>query len=293
MAGDNQAEYQGKHDEYFAKTPGKRFQIIFCGPLLNYILGFLFFWLIFFIGYPTLTSKVGGLIDGYGAQAAGLKVADNILAVDGREVSSWEGLQRAIRERKVKSSVELRVLRDKQELKFTVPIKDKLLDDQLGQKQAQGIIGISPFDEIIEVRHGFLESAGYGFKKTIDLTVMTYTGLFRLVTGKMSMRDSMTGPLGIFFITSKAAKLGWIALIHLIAVLSVSLAIFNLLPLPILDGGHLFLLGLEKIRKKALGVKAEEMINNIGFSLMIALALFVTYNDIIRLYADKLSKAVK
>jgi regulator of sigma E protease len=78
---------------------------------------------------------------------------------------------------------------------------------------------------------------------------------------------------------------------HLIVVLSISLAIFNLLPLPILDGGHIFLLGLEKLRKKALSVKAEQVINNIGFTLMITIALLVTYNDILRLYGDKLSKA--
>ncbi len=288
MAGDSQAEYQGKQDEYFSKPPGKRFQIIFCGPLLNYILGFLFFWMIFFIGYPTLTTKVGGLVDGYGAKSAGLAVADQILAIDGQPVGTWEDLQRLIRVRKLSSSVTLKVLRDNQELTFNVPIRDKLFDDSLGQKRSFGIIGISPADEIIEVRHGFLDSAYRGVKKTIDLTVLTYAGLWRLATGKMSMRDSMTGPLGIFFITSRAAKLGWIAVFHLVAVLSVSLGIFNLLPLPILDGGHLFLLGLEKIRKKALGVKAEDMINNIGFSLMIALALFVTYNDIIRLYANKL-----
>ena len=292
MAGDNQLEYHGKSDEYFAKSPGKRFQIIFFGPLLNYVLGFLFFWLIFFVGYPSLTTKVGGLVDGYGAKAAGLQVADKILSVDGHKVDLWEDLQLAVRDRKTKSSVRLEVLRNNQELKFDVPIKDKVLDDQLGEKRVLGIIGISPFDEIIEVKHGFFESVYLGLKKTVNLTSMTYIGLWRLVSGKMSMRDSMTGPLGIFFITSKAAKLGLIAVMHLIAVLSVSLAIFNLLPLPILDGGHLFLLGLEKLRKKALGIKAEEVINNIGFSLMIALALFVTYNDVMRLYGDKISKMV-
>jgi len=292
MAGDNQAEVQGKPDEYFAKTPGRRFQIIFFGPFLNYVLGFLFFWLIFFIGYPSLTSKVGGLIDGYGAKSAGLELGDKISEVDGTKVDIWEDLQQAIRDRKTSSNVELKVLRGNQELKVNVAIKDKVLDDQLGQKRALGIIGISPFDEIIEIKHGFWESAYLGFKKTLSLTAMTYEGLWRLASGKMSMKDSMTGPLGIFFITSKAAKLGLVALLHLVAVLSVSLAIFNLLPLPILDGGHIFLLGLEKLRKKALGVKAEEIINNVGFSLMIALALLVTYNDIIRLYGDKISKIV-
>lgn len=292
MAGDSQAEYQGKPDEYLSKACGKRFQIIFFGPFLNYVLGFLFFWSILFIGYPTLTSKVGALMDGYGAKAAGLQVGDSIIAVDGNKVSLWDELQRQIQERKNKSSVELNVLRGNQELKFNVAIKDKVLDSQLGEKRALGIIGISPFDEVVEVKHGFFESAWLGLQKTVNLTIMTYKGLWMLASGKMSMRDSMTGPLGIFFITSNAAKLGIIAVMHLIAVLSVSLAIFNLLPLPILDGGHLFLLGLEKLRKKALGIRAEEVVNNIGFTLIISLALFVTYNDIVRLYGDKISKLV-
>jgi regulator of sigma E protease len=292
MAGDAQSEYKGEGYEYLSKAPGKRFQIIFFGPFLNYVLGFLFFWAILFVGYPSLTAKVGGLIDGYGAQAAGMLIGDKIIAVDGHKVDIWEDLQHQIQVRKSKENVELLILRDNQELKLNVLIKDKVLDDQLGEKRALGIIGISPFDEIIEVRHGFFESAYLGFNKTVNLTTMTYQALWRLVSGKMSMRDSMTGPLGIFFITSKAAKLGIIAVMHLIAVLSVSLAIFNLLPLPILDGGHLFLLGLEKLRKKALGIKAEEVINNVGFTLMILLALFVTYNDILRLYGDKISKMV-
>ncbi len=290
MAGDSQTEYKGKPDEYFSKSIGRRFQIIFFGPLLNYLLGFLFFWCILFVGYPTLTTKVGGLIDGYGAKEAGLAVGDKVIVIDGKSVNLWDDMQRQIQKRKVRESVELSVLRDNQELKFKVLIKDKIMDDELGEKRSLGIIGIAPFDEIVEVRHGFFESAYLGIKKTIDLTVMTYKGLWRLVSGKMSMRDSMTGPLGIFFITSKTAKLGIIAVMHLIAVLSVSLAIFNLLPLPILDGGHIFLLGLEKLRKKALGIKAEQVINNVGFTLMITIALLVTYNDILRLYGDKISK---
>ena len=76
MSGDSQAEYKKLDYEYFSKAPGKRFQIIFFGPFLNYILGFLFFWFILFAGYPSLTTKVGGLIDGYGAKEAGLAVGD-------------------------------------------------------------------------------------------------------------------------------------------------------------------------------------------------------------------------
>jgi len=291
MAGDSRWEYKGGGDEYFSKSIGGRFQIIFMGPFLNYLLGFLFFWCIFFIGYPSLTNKVGGLIDGYGAKEAGLAVGDKIVSVSGKKVDLWDDLHQEIQRKKSSESVELEVLRDNQLLKFKVLIKNKVLNDGLGQSRSSGIIGISPFDEVVEVRHGFLESAYLGFKKTVNLTVMTYKGLWRLASGRMSMRDSMTGPLGIFFITSKTAELGWPALLHLIAVLSVSLAIFNLLPLPILDGGHIFLLGLEKLRKKALSIKAEGVINNIGFAMMITIALLVTYNDILRIYGDKISRA--
>jgi regulator of sigma E protease len=292
MAGDSLGECKGGSDEYFSKSPGKRFQIIFCGPLLNYILGFLFFWLILFVGYPTLTTKVGGLIDGYGAQAAGIKIADKIIAINGQEVNSWEDLQNQIQQNKNNDSIKLSLIRNDKRMEFNVGIKSKVLDDQLGEKKILGIIGITPFDEVVEIRHGLIESAYLGLKKTLDLTLMTYKGIWRLASGKMSMRDSMTGPLGIFFITSKAAQLGIIAVMHLIAVLSVSLAVFNLLPLPILDGGHIFLLGLEKLRKKTLSIKVEQVVNNIGVSLMITLALFVTYNDILRLYGEKISKLI-
>ncbi len=292
MAGDNLVECKGRKDEYFSKSPGVRFQIIFCGPLLNYILGFLFFWLILFVGYPTLTAKVGGLIDGYGAQAAGIKIEDKIIAINGQEVNSWEDLQNQIQQNRNNESIKLSLIRNDKRMEFIVGIKSKVLDDQLGGKKILGIIGITPFDEVVEVRHGLIASAYLGLKKTFDLTLMTYKGIWRLASGKMSMRDSMTGPLGIFFITSKAAKLGIIAVMHLIAVLSVSLAVFNLLPLPILDGGHIFLLGLEKLRKKTLSIKVEQIVNNIGVSLMITLALFVTYNDILRLYGEKISKLV-
>ncbi len=128
MAGDNLAECLGNSDEYFSKSPGKRFKIIFSGPLLNYILGFLFFWVILFVGYPTLTTKVGGLIDGYGAQVAGIQVADKIIAIDGQKVDTWEDLQYQIQKNKTKDSVGLSLIRDDKKMEFNVAIKSKVLD---------------------------------------------------------------------------------------------------------------------------------------------------------------------
>ena len=290
LAGDNLEEYKGSSDEYLSKTPKQRAAIIFFGPLLNYILGFLFFWLIFFLGYPTLTSKVGGLIDGLGAKDAGIQVGDKIIAVDGKKVEFWEELQKIIQSKKTGAVVRLSILRDNKEYPIDVKIKEKELDTPLGQKRSVGLIGITPQDEIVIVKHGIIKSFILGINKTVELTIMTYKALWRIITGRLALRESVTGPLGIFYITSQAARLGVIAVLQLIAILSVSLAIFNLLPLPILDGGHILLLAIEKIRGKAISLKTERIITRIGLTLIISLAIIVTYNDLLRFFGDKISK---
>lgn len=290
LAGDTLEEYKGKSFEYFYQPPGKRFWIILFGPLLNYVLGFLFFWFIFFIGYPTLTTKVGGLLDGFGAKQAGIRMGDKILAVDGKKVNYWEDLQKIIQSKKDATLVKLSILRNNKELSIDVNIKEREFNDLLGKKRNVGLLGITPQDEFVKVRYGLWRSSILSWNKTWYLTTMTYEALGRMLTGKLSMRESLTGPLGIFFITSKAASLGIIALLHLIAVLSISLAIFNLLPLPVLDGGHILLLAIEKIRGKTLSLKAERIIIQLGLTLIIALAIMVTYNDLLRLFGDKIDK---
>ncbi|MDD5238324.1 MAG: RIP metalloprotease RseP [Candidatus Omnitrophica bacterium] len=290
LAGDNLEEYKGKSDEYFSKPIGKRFLIIFFGPLLNYILGFLCFWLIFVIGYPNLTTKVGSLLDNFGAKEAGLQVGDKILAVDGQKVGTWEELQKIIQDKKENNKVSLSVSRDNKEFSLGVMVKEKKVNDPLGERQSVGLLGITPADEIIKIRHGFMRSFILAVDKTKQLTVITYKGLWRMLTGNLSIRESVTGPLGIFIITSKVANMGPIAVLQFIAILSISLCLFNILPLPILDGGHIFLLGVEKIRGKTLSARLERIVNQTGLALIITLALLVTYNDILRLFGDRIGK---
>lgn len=293
LAGDNLEEWQKKPDEFLSKKPGPRAAVIFAGPLLNYLMGIIFLWLVFFIGYPTLTTKVGGLIEGLGAKDAGIAVKDEIIAVDGKKVRFWEDLQKIIQAKSNNSIVKLSVLRDSQEYSVDVRVKTKDFNDPLGAKHSIGLLGIAPDEEFIKVRHGFFESFLLSINKTCEMTAMTYKGLWLMVTRKLSMRESVTGPLGIFHITSKAASLGVIALMHLIAVLNVSLAIFNLLPFPVLDGGHIFLLIIEKIRGKALSLRVDRIVTQLGLSFIITLAVFVTYNDIVRVFGDKIIKIFK
>ncbi len=289
LAGDNLDEFKGKPDEYFSKAPGSRAKIIVSGPLVNYVMGFLCFWLIFFSGYPTLTAKVGGLLDGFGAKKAGIQEGDTITAVNGKMVTSWDSLQEAIQSNKSEPSIMVSVTRDNKPLQISVALEQKELDDILGQKQKVSLIGITPSEDVIIVRHGLLASFTLGLKKTWGLTTLTYRALGRMITGRMSIKESVTGPLGIFFITKQAASHGLTAILHLIAVLNISLAIFNLLPFPVLDGGHIVLLALEKIRGKGISVKAEQVITNIGLTAIIMLAVVVTYNDVLK-FGDKLFK---
>lgn len=291
LAGDSREDSSGAPDEYLSKPIASRAAIIFSGPLLNYVLGVMVLWAIIFTGYPALTTKVAGVIDGFGAQEAGIVAGDKIVAIEGRPVLYWEELQKAVQEQKGKPSVAIVVLRNSVQETVRVRLKEQQIEDALGQKHTSVLLGVTPdLQEFIKVRHGFLGSLYFSVKKTLDLTLLTYRAIGRMLTGKMSMRDSVAGPLGIFQITSQAARVGLLALFHLIAVLSVSLAIFNLLPLPVLDGGHLMLLLVEKIRGRALGAKAERIINQAGLAFIVSLALFVTYNDILRMFGDKIGR---
>ena len=282
LAGDNPEEFKGQPDEYLAKSVGQRARIIFSGPLLNYVLAFLCFWLIFFLGFPSLTCRVGGLVENFGAKEAGIQVGDKILAVDGQRVELWGDLQEIIHEKNEAQVVTISILRNNQELKIPVRIKQEGIETLWGEKKSIGLIGIKPADEFVKIRYGLIKSFFLGGGRLLDFTWLTLKSLVWMALGKISFRQSVTGPLGIFYITKEAAHLGIIPLIHVVAIISMSLAIFNLLPLPVLDGGHLLFLTIEKIRGRRLSNRTEKVITQIGFSLILLLIFFVFYNDLLR-----------
>lgn len=289
MAGDNPDEYQGARDEFLSRSPGERARVIFAGPFFNYCLAFLCLWMVFFLGYPKLTTTVGDLIPGMPAQVAGFKVGDKILEVDDTKVEFWDDLARKIRAKKG-VTLKLKVLRGQEEFDLNLTPQMKEVETIIGKRQEVGLIGVKPSDEVVKVRYGFWLALVKGLQNLFEMTWMTLTAIFYIVMGTMSFKESVTGPLGIFFITSNAVKIGFSAVLHVVGILSMSLAVFNLLPLPILDGGHIFLAGLEKIRRKRLSLRVENAINNIGMSFLIVLAVFIFFNDFIRYgYWDKMT----
>jgi len=279
MAGDEPGEaITHQKWEFMSKKVSERFAIIFAGPLLNYFLAFLIFSVIFMFGNPTLTTEVGGLLKGYPAEGS-LVVGDRITAVNGRPVKYWEDMTEIIH-RQVDGVLTLSVQRGDSISSVEIRPVVRKTKDIFGKETKIALVGISPSQKIEKIRYGLFESFGKGWVKLMHLTAITYKSLFAIITGQLSFKESMTGPIGIFVITGKAAELGLIYLLHLMGILSASLAIFNLLPLPVLDGGHIIFLALEKVRGKPLSARSQEMIANVGVSLLILLTVFVFYNDI-------------
>jgi regulator of sigma E protease len=283
MAGDSyEDKITGGPFEFFSKAPGIRARIVLAGPFLNYVLGFLLFSIVFMIGNPMLTSKIGGLVEEYPAQSSGLQKGDRIIAIDGTEVGFWEEITKIIHHKTDGNPVQIRVARSGREIDFSIKPKVDVRKDVFGTERKIALIGIKPGDEIISVQHNPVEAIYLGAKRIGFLTVMTCKALAYIVIGRMSLKESITGPVGIFVLTGKAAELGIVYLLQMMAVLSASLAIFNVLPIPVLDGGHILFIAIERMRKKAVSPKVQEVATQVGLYVLIALMFLVFYSDFIK-----------
>ena len=282
LAGETPEEpLKGEKWEYLSRSVRERSRIIFAGPLLNYMLAFFIFSFVFIIGYPTLTTKIGKVLPDYPGETAGLKVGDKILKINGRDIDCWEEVTRIVHSNK-KEEIELFIERDSRLIDLKVLPRSEEVKTIFGSKKRIGLIGIMPTEEVVYVKYGVIKSVYMGAKKLLILTYITYRALWATFTGAIPFKESVTGPVGIFYITGQAARLGFTYLLHLMGILSASLAIFNLLPVPVLDGGHLLFLAIEKVRKKPLSYKLQENITQIGLVLLISLMAFVFYNDFMR-----------
>jgi regulator of sigma E protease len=151
-----------------------------------------------------------------------------------------------------------------------------------GQTISRPMVGIAPKDKILSVSYDPLRAIYFGGKRLVVLTGMTYKGIWLLVTGGLPVKGSVSGPIGIARLMSQAAELGLVPLFIITAHVSMALAVFNLLPFPVLDGGHIIFLALEKLRRKPLSVKTQEIITQVAVFILVGFALFVTWQDLLK-----------
>jgi regulator of sigma E protease len=285
MAGEDPGESQGKDDEYQSKPVGHRFWVIVAGSLTNYIFAFILFSVIYTIGVPMLSNEVGDVMKGYPAETAGIKVGDTVLSLNGTKVLYWEDVVGAIQRESAKEGAIKFEIKRGDTIQF-VDIKPQVstVKNIFGQTISRPLIGIAPREKTLAVKYGPIEAVYHGGAKLLELTAVTYKGIWLLVTGGMPVKTSVAGPIGIARIMGQAADMGVVPLMIITAHVSMALAVFNLLPFPVLDGGHIIFLLIEKLRRRPVGVKTQEAVTQVALMLLIAFAVFVSWQDILKLH---------
>ena len=270
-----EGEDEESDDEHsFSKAKvWKRFLVVAAGAVMNMILGFLVL-VILVCRQSAITSRtVSVFSENASTQASGLQVGDEILAVNGRRCFIADDVIYEL-VRTQNGTADLTVLRDG---------KKVLLEDVVftTQETEEGTSLIIDF-KVLPIEKTFFNVVKEAGLWTCSLSRMIFLSLIDLVTGRVAI-NNLSGPVGIVTVISEAASIGWEPILLILAVITINLGIFNLIPFPALDGGKLFLLLVEGIRRKALPEKYEIVINLAGFAALILLMLFVTYNDIARL----------
>jgi regulator of sigma E protease len=261
-------------ETFFDKPLRDRAIIVAAGPIANFLLAILLFAGMYMtVGVPRDLTTISAISAGSPAERAGVQPGDVILSLDGNRVSRFEQVQRHIQPR-AGQPVELRLERDGREVVATVTPAIRP-----GSEAAPvGILGVQGGQARFE-RLDPLSALWAGAGQTADMSWQTLVGIGEMITGARSARD-LGGPIRIAEVSGEAASLGLLPLVNLMALLSISLALLNLFPIPLLDGGHLLFYAAEAIRGRPLPPRAVEIGFRAGFALLIGLFVFATWNDI-------------
>jgi regulator of sigma E protease len=280
MAGEDPSEKrEGKPWEFLSASIGNRFRVGIAGSLVNYVFGLILFIAVFLVGYP-VTTTVESVLDKYPAKEAGIQGGDRIIAIDGTPVRNLMMAMDMIKSR-TEGTVKLTIKRQdsSMDMEFKPVVEEGL--DIFGNKAKVAKIGITFSNKPVYKKFGIGESVALALNETFWTTKFTYRTIWSMFAGRVKVKE-VAGPTGIIVITAAAAKAGLSMLLYITALISVSLAIFNLLPFPPLDGGLVLFLAIEKLRGKPLSFKTQERIMRAGWTLIIIFLLFVTYNDFFR-----------
>jgi regulator of sigma E protease len=282
------AEYERAglaRDEIFHFKPlYQRALIIAAGPVANFILAiFIFAGVYMFAGELQAPARIDGVDVGGVGEAAGFEVGDVIVEIEGRRIKSFTDVQRIVN---FSADIPLTfvVQRGDEMVNLTATPLEEERTDRFGNVHKLGIIGLSGpmYDEFEMVRYGPITAFGKGVGQTVDIVTQTFVYLGRVISGRQDA-DQLGGPLRIAQVSGQVASIDAIALIHLIGILSVSIGLVNLFPIPILDGGHLVFYGYEAIAGKPLGEGAQEVGFRVGLVLVLAMMIFATWNDLVHL----------
>ncbi|HEX5231632.1 MAG TPA: RIP metalloprotease RseP [Bradyrhizobium sp.] len=277
-----------REGSFHHKKVGRRAAIVAAGPIANFILAIVIFAGLFtFLGKPSTSARVDKVEAGSAAAAAGFQIGDIVTTIDGTAIDSFSDMQRIVGT-SAGEKLTFTVKRGNSTVQLQGTPELREVKDPFGNAHKLGVLGITrsmlPGDVTTE-RVDPATAVWLGVKETwfvIDRTLAYIGGVF---TGREAA-DQVGGPLRIAQISGQVATIGLAALVHLAAVLSISIGLLNLFPVPLLDGGHLLFYAVEAVRGRPLSERAQEMGFRIGLGLVLMLMVFATYNDILHLAAS-------
>jgi regulator of sigma E protease len=267
------------------KSLAQRAAIVAAGPIANFILAIIIFAAIFSVfGERITAAKVDAVAPGSAAERAGFEPGDRIVSIDGSEIGSFSDMQRIVAtspDRKLHFVVD----RGGANVELTATPERKEITDRFGNTMRIGLLGIqrsaSPDDWTLE-RHDPATALVMGVKESYFVVSRSLAYLYDVVTGREDA-DQLGGPLRIAQVSGQVATAGFVALLNLAAIISVSIGLINLFPIPMLDGGHLLFYGIEAIRGRPLSESTQEIGFRIGLAFVLMLMIFATWNDLIHL----------
>ena len=289
MLGDEDAASMGKSLEglteeekkrtFMAQPLYKRAAIIFAGPFMNYVLAVLLLTgVLTFYGYPILPAVIGSVIEGSAAEEAGILAGDKVLSINGEAVETFDDMRRIIIISDFGKSANVEILRDGEIIH--VSLMPRVVE---GSKVPMlGVLSEAKIDVSMEKYNpfvAFVKAVAMTGRITADTTV--YLG--QVLSGRRSA-DDMRGPLGIAEASGDAARAGFVSFIMFLIQVSIGIGFINLLPIPLLDGGHLAMYGWEAVFRRPLGEKAQNVLMRVGIVLLLSLFIFTLWKDIPRVF---------
>lgn len=280
--GEGEISPEDRARSFAAKPPLQRIAIVAAGPVSNLLFAYFVFIAVFMIGVPSATSRIGEIVPGKPAAAAGVKPKDLVTAINGKPVSRWDDFAKAIVDSKGKP-IAVQVMRGSTPLSFTIVPESRTAKNLFGETITSPIIGVVSSGEVVVDRFGPGEAVVKGSIQTFNVIGLTILSLEKLVERAIPL-ETIGGPIMIAKMAGQQAAAGGVSYLAFMALLSINLGVLNLLPVPILDGGHLFFCFWELIFRKPVSMKSREIAQQIGLVLLIALMVLAFYNDIARYF---------
>jgi regulator of sigma E protease len=260
----------------------QRFLIVAAGPLSNLLLAVvIFFGLFFIVGIPVLNPIIGKIDAGSPAEQAGILANDRVTAIDGKPIDNWEDMAKMITACQGRP-LTMTLVREGRTLNIVVTPQQRASKNLFGEPIDRYFIGIMSAGDTRIREMSFLESLSESVVQTSKIVEMTVLSVVKLIQGTVSAK-TLGGPIMIAEMAGQQAKEGATNLIYFIALLSINLGILNFLPIPVLDGGHLFFFSIEAIIRRPLSIRLREIAQQVGIATLILLMIYVFNNDIERI----------